>query len=129
MKKILLVLLLIVSCSSLMAQKEDSTFTIPAPVPISIDSVNNYIGKTVRIKSKVYGVKETGKVAFINVGASFPNAPLTLFISYDALKNFKDVSIPSYDGKEIPVYGKLELYRNKPQIAIMFPNQIVVKEQ
>jgi len=95
MKKLLLLILLAVLYSSAFAQKKDSVET-RAPLPVSLDSVGNYVGNVIKVKGRVFGVKETGKVAFINVGAAFPNAVLTLFVPTESLNNFKDVLLSSY---------------------------------
>jgi len=60
-----------------------------AQTRISIDYVNAYMGQKVEVCSKVYGVKATEKITFINLGAAFPNAPLTVVIFAKDFPNFK----------------------------------------
>lgn len=128
MKRLLFLAAFVLAITSMNAQNPDSVSqTTPTPV-ISLDAVGRYVGQNVKVEGKVYGVKQTGRVAFINMGAAFPNATLTLFIPSEHLKNFKDVSLTSYDGKAITVSGKIALYQNKPQIVLQLPAQIEMKQ-
>lgn len=130
MKKIILTAALIVSVVFGYSQTNQAKITSNiTPISIPLDSVQSYIGKLVKVTGKVYGTKETGKVAFINVGGSYPNAPLTLFISNAYLLNFKDKPISSYDGKTITVIGKLEEYNGKPQIIIQSFEGIIMSSK
>jgi len=77
MRKILLAIAFIIATQTSFAQTK-----------ISIDSISLYIGQHVQICSKVYGIKSTEKIIFINLSAAFPNAPLTVVIFAKDLSNF-----------------------------------------
>ncbi|GEO08319.1 hypothetical protein [Segetibacter aerophilus] len=96
-----------------------------AQTKISVDSVKAYIGKTVTVCSRVYGVKELEKVNFVNIGGAYPNSPLTVVIFAKDKNAFK--SLPEYDNKNVCVTGKVEDYKGKPQIVITKPDEIVVE--
>ncbi len=91
------------------------------PVEITLDKLADHIGETVHVCGKVYGVKylATGsKPTFVNVGAAYPNSPLTLFINQDVRDKFSYKPEEKLDGQTICVTGKLELYKGKPEIVI-----------
>ena len=96
-------------------------------VNISIDKINDYIGQTVRVCTKIYGTKELPSVTFLNCGASYPNSPLTTVIFKTDLPNFKNNPAEYYDGKTVCITGKLILYKDKPEIILKNESQIEVK--
>ena len=65
-----------------------------------------------------------GTPTFLNAGGSYPNAPLTLVIWADARKEFKNKPEEYYAGKNVCVTGRVEVYRDKPQIVIAHESQI-----
>ena len=73
----------------------------------------------------VYGVKSLEKVTFINVGAKYPNAPLTIVIFAKDLANFKDTPEKLYGNHSICVTGVLKEYKGKTEIIVSKPDEIV----
>ena len=59
-----------------------------AQAKISIDSVNQNMGKLVTVCSQVFGIKASDKVVLINLGASYPASPLTIAILAKDFTNF-----------------------------------------
>jgi hypothetical protein len=94
---------------------------------ISIDSVSKFIGDSVSICSKVYGVKSLENETFINLGAPYPESPLTLVIFTKDIQNFKATIESLYADKNICVTGVIQLYKNKPEMIVSSPNQIIVQ--
>ncbi len=94
---------------------------------ISIDSVSKFIGDTVTVCSKVYGVKALENETFVNLGAEYPKSPLTLVIFTKDISNFNGTIQSLYADKNICVKGVLELYKDKPEIIISSSNQIVIQ--
>src|ERR1035437_2634304 len=78
--------------------------------------------------TKIFGGKylenSKGTPTFLNAGGSYPNAPLTLVIWADARKEFKNKPEEYYAGKSVCVTGKIELFKDKPQIVINKEEQI-----
>lgn len=95
---------------------------------IKIEDAKNHIGDSVKICTKIFGGKclesSKGTPTFLNAGANYPNAPLTLVIWADARKDFKNKPEEYYTGKDVCVTGKIELFRDKPQIVISKEEQI-----
>jgi len=90
--------------------------------------VASHVGDSVKICSKIYGGKyleqTKGSPTFLNVGGNYPDAPLTLVIWNDVRKQFKYMPEDILKGKDVCIYGKIILYKNKPEIVISNPNQI-----
>jgi len=116
MKYLLLILLTFLAITSF-AQQE-----------IKLEEVRNHIGDSVKLMAKIYGGKyfETASNAstLLDVGAHYPNSPLTLVIYEDVRKQFKNAPEIFYTGRNEWITGKIELYKNKPQIVIHNTNQI-----
>ena len=95
---------------------------------IKIGEVKNHVGDTVKICTKIFGGKflegSNGTPTFLNAGGSYPNAPLTLVIWTDARKEFKNKPEEYYAGKNVCITGKVELFKDKPQIVILHETQI-----
>jgi len=104
-----------------------SGFLSFAQAKVPVDSVSKHIGDTVVVCAEVYGVKSLEKLTFINLGAAYPNSPLTLVIFAKDLPNFKTAPETLYSNKKICVTGKLEEFKGKPQIVITKPEEIVLQ--
>jgi DNA/RNA endonuclease YhcR with UshA esterase domain len=103
------------------------TFAAAAQYKVPIDSLAQYTGKSVTVCSEVYGVKTTEKVTYINVGAKYPHAPLTIVIfKKDLEANFKDTPEKLYGNQHICVTGVVKDYKGKMEIVISKPEDIIV---
>jgi len=104
------------------------SITAIAQTEIKIEDVRNHVGDSVKLMAKIYGGKyletTTNTPTFLNVGGKYPDAPLTLVIWGDVRRQFKNAPETFYTGKEQWILGKIELYKNKPQIVIHHTNQI-----
>lgn len=98
-----------------------------AQTKMSIDEVNNHIGDSVTVCSKVYGIKALDKVTFINLGAAYPSSPLTVVIFAKDLVNFNELPSAMYSGKQICVTGILKDYKGKVEIIITNPSAISIQ--
>lgn len=94
---------------------------------VPVDSVSKHIGDSVTICSGVFGVKSLEKLTFINLGAAYPNSPLTVVIFTKDLGNFKGTPADLYSNKKVCVTGKLEEFKGKPQIVVTKPEEISVQ--
>jgi len=116
---------------------EDVNKEKPAPVlkdgklVISVDDAASYEGKVVTICTKVYGGKfldkSNGTPTLLNLGADFPNSPLTVMIWGADRKHFTNKPEEYYKGKQVCVTGKVVMYKGKPEIIITKENEIVVQ--
>ena len=94
---------------------------------INIDSVAKHFGENVTVCSKVYGTKALEKVKFINLGAAYPNSPLTVVIFSKDISNFKEAPETMYADKNICVTGELKEYNTKSEIIVSSPDQITIE--
>ncbi|MEP6951477.1 MAG: hypothetical protein ABI863_19460 [Ginsengibacter sp.] len=97
-----------------------------AQTEIKIDDAKNHVGEIVKICTKIYGGKflEKDTLTLLNAGGYYPDAPLTIIIRADALKEFNN-PVSYYKGAMVCVTGKVELFKNKPQIVVTTRSQIV----
>jgi len=100
-------------------------------VTIPVEDAAKHEGETVKICTRIYGSKylETakGKPTFLNAGAKYPNSPLTLVIWDDNRSHFKNAPDTYYDGKNVCVTGKIEMFKGKPEIVLTDESQISVQ--
>jgi DNA/RNA endonuclease YhcR with UshA esterase domain len=87
---------------------------------------------TLRMEVKSATLRET--VCFLNSEENFKDTGnFTLFLDKDALGKFKEAKIDDpaahYKGKTVQVKGKVELYRERPEIKITGPEMIKIVEK
>jgi hypothetical protein len=120
MKKGLVAVIGLLLVVSTQAQKE-----------ITIDSLNQHVGDSVTVCTKIYGgiylERSNGTPTFLNAGGSYPNAPLTIVIWADAREKFKNPPEVFYKDKDVCISGKIILYKDKPEIVVYDEKQMVVK--
>jgi len=89
---------------------------------IKLEDVSKHIGDSVTVCGNVSGVRflETAKntPTFINLGQAFPNHTLTIVIWSDVRKQFETAPEVLFKDKEVCVTGRIELFREKPQIVL-----------
>lgn len=99
---------------------------------INIDSVSMHVGETVTVCSKVYGTRflsqSNKQPAFLNMGAAYPNSPLTIVVFGDDRKNFIAPPETMYANKDICVTGVLKEYRGKTEIIVNKQDEIEIKK-
>jgi hypothetical protein len=98
-------------------------------VTIDVNKAKDNEGKLVYTCGKVYSTKviKSNGMILMNVGGEYPNAPLTIVIYSDSLKNFDSAPEEFYKGKNICVGGKVKMYKGKPEIIINAKHAIQVK--
>ena len=119
MKKIVVTLISLLCVVSLTAQ-----------IKINLEDVSKHVGDSVTVCGKVadmrYFENSKNKPTLINMGAKHPNGLLTLVIWEDARTLFTS-KIENLMDKDICVTGRIILYKEKPEIIIEKPSQIVVQ--
>ena len=118
MKTIIIAVLLSISVSAI------------SQVNIELKDVLKHIGDSVQLYGVIYGGKYLenvkGSPTYLNVGADYPNAPLTLVMLGSVRNNYwKHTPETSLIGKDCLIFGKLELYKDKPQIVIYSSKQLL----
>jgi len=99
---------------------------------IKLEDLKSHIGDSVTVCGKVYSVRylesSNNTPTFLNIGAKYPDQLLTVVIWGDARKEFTGKPEDDYTNKEVCIIGKVELYKDKPQIVIRKANQLKLKE-
>src|SRR5262249_7156768 len=103
--------------------------------PISVEEAAKKVGQKCTVELEV---KSTGKgnsgVVFLNSKANFRDEDnFTIFLPKAAVAKFKEAKIDDvpahFKGKTIRVTGTVKLYRDKPEIVVEKPAQIVIEEK
>jgi hypothetical protein len=85
-----------------------------------------HVGETATVTGKVDGFYQSGKSnIFLNMGGAYPNQAFTAFIPSGSASQFTNAQ--QYDGKTVSVSGKIQLYKEKPEIIVTSPSQVVTK--
>ncbi len=91
------------------------------PKTITARDAALHYNENVHCCAKVYGIKVLDNLTLVNLGAAYPNQPLTVVLR----DNAKDMG-PGLDGKTICVTGKVVSYRDKPEIVVTDPKMIIL---
>jgi hypothetical protein len=116
MKNTLLTVVILIICQFSFGQKQ-----------ISIDSVKSYVGQEVKVCATFYGMKENEKVTLINIGAAYPQSPLTIVI-YAKDKDLFKKTISNFHQEKTTLcaIGTISEFKGKLQIVVEKPAQLVV---
>jgi hypothetical protein len=102
----------------------------PAPT-ITADDAPNHVGQTLTVCGKVFGgiylENSNSQPTLINVGADYPDNPLTLVIFGIVRGGFTYKPEEYLTGKTICVTGLIKLFKGKPEIVVSKENQVQVK--
>jgi len=90
-----------------------------APGTINVQDAARHYNENVNVCAKVFGIKALDNLTLVNLGADYPNQPLTIVLRDAA----RDIG-PGLDGKNICVTGIVISYRNKPEIVVTDPKMI-----
>lgn len=89
-----------------------------------------YIGKSVKVCGKIFGGRffESNEKTLLNMGAAFPDHPITIAIGGAVRKklDFKPEEI--YTKKTICVTGEIKEYKGKPELVVTDIDQITIAE-
>ena len=96
---------------------------------INLEDASKSTGDSVTTCGKVYSARyfegSQDAPTLLNLGAAYPNQLLTVVIYGEARKLFKEAPEVFFKDKNICVTGKITLYKDKPQIVIYRPEQII----
>ncbi len=103
---------------------------VTAQTSIKLEDVSKHIGDSVTVCGKVAGMRyfenSKNKPTFLNIGANHPNQSLTVVIWENARSLFTS-KVEDLMDKEICITGRIILYKERPEIVIERPDQIVVQ--
>ena len=98
---------------------------------IKLEELKDHVGDSVKVCTKIYGGifldRSKGTPTFLNAGGAYPDNPLTLVIWADVRATFKNKPEDFYKDKQVCITGKIELYKEKPQIVIHGEDQLAVQ--
>ena len=97
---------------------------------VAIDSIYSHMNETIKVCDKVAGTfvtKSDKPLTYLNLGADFPNAKLTIVIFQKDLVNFPLTPSDHYKGMNICITGELTIYKDRPQIIANRPDQIEMR--
>jgi hypothetical protein len=109
----LLLILLLAACGSLNAQT------------ISPRETKHYLGQRVTVAGRVEEFREISGEAFLDMGGHYPAEPFTVFCAPETKISRK--TLATFEGKQIAVTGKIEIYRKRPEIILTSLEQISLK--
>ena len=105
---------------------------LSAQQKVELKDVARHIGDSVIVCGKIYGGKYLGSASnqptFLNMGAAYPNQPLTLVIWGAGRKGFSYIPEKKLNNKNVCVKGKIYVFKGKPQIVIKDEKQITIQE-
>lgn len=101
-------------------------------VVIKIEDISTYMGDSVKICTKIYGgrylFRMKDKPTHLEVGADYPKNPITIVIWGKDRENFEERPEMMYAYRNACITGKLEFNKDKPQIIVTNPSQIVLQQ-
>jgi DNA/RNA endonuclease YhcR with UshA esterase domain len=99
-----------------------SSISLSAQTKITPDEAAKHIGDSVTVCGKIFGGKYfdrgENKITLLNMGAAYPQSPLTIVIEPDSRKNFSNKPEEFYTDKQVCITGVVKEYKGKPQIII-----------
>ena len=82
-----------------------------------------HVGQTLTVEGTVASVYVTRSgTIFLNFGATYPNQSFTAVIFRSAAGQFPDPR--QWEGKRVRVTGKVQLYRDRPEIVLAASSQL-----
>ncbi|MDB5141134.1 MAG: hypothetical protein JWR12_3050 [Mucilaginibacter sp.] len=93
----------------------------PAKV-IDVKDAASHLNETVTITAKVYGSRDFSSMILVNVGAAYPDSPLTVVLRGDAKALSSQIN-----GKTITVTGQVVDYKGKPEIVVTDKSSLQLK--
>ncbi|MBL7700731.1 MAG: hypothetical protein JNM14_00655 [Ferruginibacter sp.] len=106
------------------------TIAVSAQTSIKLEDVSKHIGDSVTVCGKVGGMRyfenSKNKPTFLNIGANHPNQLLTVVI-WETTRALFTSKVEDLMDKEICITGRIILYKERPEIVIEKPEQIVVQ--
>ncbi len=109
------------------------TTAASAQITIKAEDIGKHVGDSVKICSKVFSARyfehAKNSPTLLNIGAAFPNQLFTVVIWSEVRKQFETVPEEFFLNKTVCVTGRVELFKDKPQLVLYSKEQIeVVKE-
>ena len=105
-------------------------FSVKAQV-IKPEEASKHVGDSLTVCGEIFTARyldgSNMKPTLLNMGAAYPDNPITIVIFDDVRTKFNFKPEEKWIHKDICVTGKIELYKGKPEIVIHDPAQIKEK--
>ena len=92
---------------------------------IKAEDASKHVGDSVTLTGKIFGIRyfadSKNAPTLINIGGAFPNQLLTVVIYGEDRKNFQPSPEELLKDRTVVIKGKVELYRDRPQIVVKDP--------
>jgi DNA/RNA endonuclease YhcR with UshA esterase domain len=126
MKTILSILTAATLTIKLSAADTNAASKASGSVPLKISAVDatNYYDQTMIVTGKVVQVTIRPSVTFLNLDKPFPNSPFAVVIIHGKTSFYGDAN--ALKGKSIEIRGKIQNYKDKPEIVLNTTNQLTV---
>ncbi len=115
MKKTFTLIIFIVACHAGFAQ-------------ISPDDAPKRVGDSITVCGKIFGGRyfetSNGSPTLLNMGAPFPASPLTVMIPGDVRNKIGYAPEIQLKDKNVCVTGRIQLFKDKPEIVIYNMSQL-----
>ncbi|RCW48630.1 thermonuclease family protein [Halanaerobium sp. MA284_MarDTE_T2] len=94
---------------------------------ISWQNADSYVNEIVIVKGKIESTYSSDKVTYLNFSENY-NEDFAVVIFNEDLIKFDYNPAEYLEGKEVKVLGKIEVYKNVPEIVLDKPYNIIVVE-
>ena len=99
---------------------------------IKLEEVGQHIGDSVQVSGKIFSGRwmqgASNRPTLLNMGALYPNQLLTVVIWGKDRMNFDYAPDKELIGKEVRLTGKVELFKDKPQLVLYSQEQVAIEE-
>lgn len=93
---------------------------------VSASKASQHIGETASVVGTVSEVHSSRSgTVFLNFDAPYPNEDFTAVIFSSSSDRFTDLD--RYQGQKVSVYGRIKMYRGRPEIIVNSPEQLTIK--
>ena len=93
---------------------------------ITPSQAKSYTDSTVTVTGNVAEVTLIRNIAHINFEKKYPDTEFSGVLFMDKFPELVDL-VKSMEGKNVSLTGKIELYKDRPQIKIESKDQVVIK--
>jgi len=98
---------------------------------ISAEEASKRIGDSIKVCGKIFGGRffetSAGSPTLLNMGAAFPESPLTIMIPGDVRMKMGYAPEQQLRDKNICVRGKVILFKGKPEIVVYNISQLEIQ--
>jgi len=109
-----------------------TTLVSQGQTPIKLEDVSRHIGDSVQVCGKIYSGRwlraSDGRPILLNMGALYPNQPLTVVVwGKDRMRFDYEPELELIE-REVCLTGRIQLHNGKPQLVLYNPKQVVIKD-